>query len=41
MTSDYLTVGTGDSTFKPARNEGYLRLGVVPGSPATPPTTRT
>ena len=36
MTSDYLTVGTGDSTFKPARNEGYLRMGVVPGILATP-----
>jgi Tol biopolymer transport system component len=36
MTSDYLTVGTGDSTFKPARNEGYLRLGVIPGILATP-----
>jgi hypothetical protein len=35
MTSDYLTVGTGDSTFKPARNEGYLRLGVTPGNPGT------
>jgi WD40-like Beta Propeller Repeat len=36
MTSDYLTVGTGDSNQRPARNEGYLRLGVVPGNPATP-----
>ena len=36
MTSDYLTVGTGDSNAKPARNEGYLRLGVVPGILATP-----
>jgi Tol biopolymer transport system component len=36
MASDYLTVGTGDSNAKPARNEGYLRLGVVPGILATP-----
>jgi Tol biopolymer transport system component len=36
MTSDYLTVGTGDSNQRPARNEGHLRLGVMPGNPATP-----
>ena len=35
MTSDYLTVGTGDSNQRPARNEGHLRLGVVPGIPST------
>ena len=41
MTSDYLTVGTGDSNGKPARNEGYLRLGAVPGIRRRPSTTRT
>jgi TolB protein len=33
MTSDYLTVGTADANGKPPRNEGYLRMGVIPGTP--------
>ena len=33
MTSDYLTVGTGDSNQRPARNEGSLLLRVLPGTP--------
>ena len=36
MASDFLTVGTGDSNGKPARNEGHVRLGVLAGNPATP-----
>jgi WD40-like Beta Propeller Repeat len=35
MTSDYLTVGTADANGKPPRNEGYLRMGVIPGNPGT------
>jgi hypothetical protein len=34
--SQHLTVGTGDSNGRPARNEGYLRLATVPGIPSTP-----
>ena len=36
QTSDYLTVGTGDSNGLPARNEGYVRFDSVLGIPATP-----
>ena len=36
MTSDYLTVGTGDSNGLPARNEGHVRLDSLLGNPATP-----
>ena len=32
-TSSQLTVGTGDSNGKPALNEGYLTLTVMPGAP--------
>jgi len=35
MTSDYLTVGTADANGNPPRNEGHLRLDVVPGNPST------
>jgi hypothetical protein len=35
-TSQYLTVGTGDSNAMPARNEGYLRLKTIVGNPSTP-----
>lgn len=33
--SQHLTVGTGDSNQRPARNEGHLRLGTIPGNPST------
>jgi TolB protein len=33
--SAHLTVGTGDSNGKPARNEGYLRLSTIAGNPGT------
>jgi len=36
MSSDHLTVGTGDSNGKPARNEGYVLLRVDRGSLSTP-----
>ena len=36
MTSDHLTVGTGDANGLPARNEGYVRFDSVLGNPATP-----
>jgi TolB protein len=36
MTSDYLTVGTADANGTPPRNDGHMRLDVVPGNPATP-----
>ncbi len=36
MTSDHLTVGTGDSNGLPARNEGYVRFSAVVGVPSTP-----
>ena len=35
-TSQYLTVGTGDSNGLPARNEGYLRLDALVGAPGGP-----
>ena len=31
--SQYLTVGTGDSNGKPALNEGYMVMRVLPGAP--------
>jgi Tol biopolymer transport system component len=33
--SQHLTVGTGDSNNRPARNEGFLRLVTIPGNIAT------
>jgi WD40-like Beta Propeller Repeat len=36
LTSDQLTVGTGDSNAKPALSQPSLRLDVLPGNPATP-----
>ena len=34
--SQHLTVGTGDSNNRPARNEGFLRLTTIPGNASTP-----
>jgi Tol biopolymer transport system component len=34
--SQHVTVGTGDSNMRPARNEGFLRLRAMPGNPGTP-----
>jgi hypothetical protein len=36
LTSDQLTVGTGDANAKPALAQPSIRLDVVPGNPATP-----
>ncbi len=36
MTSDHLTVGTGDSNGKPALNEGYVTFRAILGAPSTP-----
>jgi TolB protein len=34
--SQHLTVGTGDSNARPARNEGFLLLRTIPGNASTP-----